>query len=300
MIVALTGATGFVGGHLIDLARAEGHQVRALTRRAQPARPDVIWVEGALDRPLALGQLIAGTDAVIHVAGVVNAGDRAAFERGNVDGTRAMVLACEAAGIRRFVHVSSLAAREPALSDYGWSKAGAEEAVTSSALDWTIVRPPAVYGPGDMEMFDIFRMARLGVALMPPPGRMSVIHVNDLVRLLLALAVTDPGRVILEPDDGTVDGWSHADFARAVGQAIGKRVTPLALPRSLLALAARADRLVRGPKAKLTLDRVGYMCHPDWTANPARQPPAALWAPRIATPTGLRETAEDYHAKGLL
>lgn len=300
MIVALTGATGFVGSHLVALACAEGHQVRALTRRPQPARADVTWVEGALDTPVALGELVAGADAVIHVAGVVNVEDRAGFERGNIDGTHAMVQACEAAGIRRFVHVSSLAAREPALSDYGWSKAGAEEAVTSSMLDWTIVRPPAVYGPGDMEILDIFRMARLGIALLPPPGRMSVIHVDDLARLLLALAGTDPGRTILEPDDGTADGWSHADFARAVGHAVGKRVTPLALPRTLLTIAARADRLVRGPKAKLTLDRVGYMCHPDWTSNPARRPSAAFWTPRVATFAGLRETAEDYRARGLL
>lgn len=300
MILALTGATGFVGSHLIDLALARGHQVQALARRPQPEREGVRWVAGALADGAALADLLAGADAVIHVAGVVNAPDRAGFERGNVEGTRAMVAAAEQAGLRRFVHVSSLAAREPALSVYGWSKAQAEQAVEASPLDWTIIRPPAVYGPGDMELRDVFRMAKLGFALTPPGGRMSAIHVDDLARLLLALALVDAGRVVLEADDGTPGGWTHADFARAVGTAVGRRVAPIALPRPLLSLAARADRLFRGSRARLTPDRVGYMCHPDWTVDPTRRPPPNLWTPQIDTARGLAETAADYRSKGLL
>jgi ZF-HD class homeobox domain-containing protein len=72
-------------------------------------------------------------------------------------------------GVRRFVHVSSLSAREPQLSNYGRSKERGEAEVRHAALDWTIVRPPAVYGPGDLELRDVFRMARLGLALLPPP-----------------------------------------------------------------------------------------------------------------------------------
>ena len=113
--LAITGGTGFVGGHLIDLAPA-GHSVRALTRRAQPDREGVTWVPGALDTPQSLDTLVDGTDVVLHVAGVVNAPDRAGFVAGNITGTRAVVEAAERAGIARFVHVSSLAAREPDLS----------------------------------------------------------------------------------------------------------------------------------------------------------------------------------------
>ena len=86
---------------------------------------------------------------MIHVAGVISGHSAAAFEIGNVAGTLAMLAAATAGGVRRFVHVSSLAAREPKLSLYGASKARAEELVHSSGLDWAIVRPPAVYGPGD-------------------------------------------------------------------------------------------------------------------------------------------------------
>ncbi len=300
MILAITGGTGFVGSTLIDLALADGHQLRALTRRPQAPRDGVTWIEGALDTPEALDRLVMDAEATIHVAGVVNAPTRAGFAAGNIDGTREMIAAALRAGVRRFVQVSSLAAREPTLSTYGWSKAEADALLQSSALDWTIVRPPAVYGPGDMEMFDLFRLASKGLALLPPGGRLSAIHVADLARLLLALADGGPAKHIYEPDDGRPGGWSHAEFAHAIGAAVGRRVRPFATPRWLMRAAAAGDGLVRGDKAKLTRDRVDYMCHPDWTARPDAKPPAALWQPRISTPQGLADTAAWYRAQGLL
>ena len=299
-ILAITGGTGFVGRTLIDLAVREGHEVRALTRRPQPDMARVTWVSGALDTPLALTSLIRGADAVIHVAGVVNAPDRAGFAAGNIAGTQAVVDAATSVGVQRFIHVSSLAAREPELSDYGWSKAGAEHVVEASSLHWTIVRPTAIYGPGDMEMRDMFRIAKYGLALLPPPGRMSVIAVSDLARLLLSLVATNQGPVILEADDGTQGGWSHGDFARAIGAAVGRPVLPLALPKAILSVGAKADRLFRGRKAKLTQDRVNYLTHPDWTVDPAKRPDSLIWRPEVPTLQGLAETAAWYRANGLL
>lgn len=301
MIIALTGGTGFVGKRVIALATAAGHRLRALTRRPQPAAEGVTWIEGALDAPDAVARLVDGADAVLHVAGVVNTTDRAGFIHGNIDGTQAVIDATIAARISRFVHVSSLSAREPGLSNYGWSKAESERRVEGSPLAWTIVRPPAVYGPGDLDMLDTFRIAKLGIAVMPPPGKMAVIHVDDLARLLLALSIRDVGRLIFEPDDGTPGGWTHADFlGQAIGDAVGRRVLPLPLPRALLLIAARVDGLLRGSKAKLTRDRVGYMCHPDWTVDPARRPPPDLWQPGIPTKDGLVQTAAWYRAERLL
>lgn len=296
MILALTGATGFVGSHLLDLALAEGHQVRALARRPQPHREGVTWIGGDLGDAPALATLVQGADAVVHVAGLVNAPDRAGFARGNIEGTRAMVAA--SAG-KRFVHVSSLAAREPKLSDYGWSKAEAERIVTESDLDWTIVRPTGVYGPRDSEMREMFRMARRGLVLLPPRGRVSLIAVEDLARLLLAAAPRSGPRAILEADDGSA-GYTHAELAHAIGRAVGRRVRALHMPVTALRLAARADMRRRGPRAKLTLDRVGYLAHPDWTAVPARRPSAAWWQPRIALDQGLAATASWYRENGLL
>lgn len=299
-MLAITGGTGFVGARLIAAARAAGQPVRALTRRAQPPQPGVEWVAGTLADRAALAELVAGAAAVIHVAGVVSAADRAGFAAGNIAGTEAMLAAAAGAGVARFVHVSSLAARAPALSDYGWSKAEAEARVMASALDWRILRPPAIYGPGDREMIDVYRLARRGWALLPPPGRLSLIAADDLAALLLALAGDRGARALYEADDGTPGGWSHADYARAIGAALGVRVRPISLPAPLLRLAARLDGAVRGASAKLTPDRARYMAHPDWVIDPARRPPPALWQPRTPTREGLAATAEWYRAEGLL
>ena len=192
-----------------------------------------------------------------------------------------MLAAATAGGVHRFVHVSSLAAREPKLSLYGASKARAEELVERSGLDWAMVRPPAVYGPGDKETLELFRMAKLGLMAVPPRGRLSLIHVDDLARLLLALADPDaPSAIVIEADDGTPGGWTHQQFARAIGVAVGKKPAIVPAPGALLRIAAHADQLLRGPKAKLTVDRAAYFSHHDWVIDP--QPRAA--AGPVASP----------------
>lgn len=298
--LAITGGTGFVGSRLIALAIEAGHAVRALTRREQAERAYLEWVGGDLGDTVALARLCDGADAVIHVAGVVNAPTRDGFAVGNIHGTRNMLAAAEGAGVRRFVHVSSLAAREPGMSDYGWSKAEAERLVEESLLDTAMVRPPAIYGPGDMEMLELFKLAKRGIALLPPGGRLSVIEVGDLGRLLLALATTGNHSRGYDCDDGRENGWSHKEFAQAIGTATGKRVAALALPRPLMMAGAHLDRLVRGKSAKLTPDRVAYFCHEDWVIDSARRPPADLWAPRVETNAGLAATAAWYRDQGLL
>ncbi|WP_267435667.1 NAD(P)H-binding protein [Sphingomonas sp. GM_Shp_1] len=298
MIVAVTGATGFVGRAVVDRAAGSGLSLRALTRRAQPSRAGITWIAGALDKPESLATLVEGAEAALHIAGVVNAPDRDGFVAGNIEGTRAMVEAAKAAGIRRFVHVSSLSAREPGLSVYGWSKREAEDIVMDSGLDWTIVRPSGIYGPHDTEWLDVFRTARLGLALMPPPGRLSLIAVEDFARLLTTLVAADGPRSVLEVDDG--QALTHAELAQAMGAAVGRRVMALHLPKGLLQLGARIDRRLRGKGAKLTPDRVGYLCHPDWTADPAKRPDPALWEPAITLAKGLADTARWYRANGLL
>src|SRR5690606_27438390 len=110
--------------------------VRALTRRPQPEREGVTWIAGALDRPDSLAEMAAGSDVVMHIAGVVNVPTRAEFEAGNATATSHVVDAARHAGVTRFVHVSSLAAREPQISNYSWSKARAETIVRASGLDW--------------------------------------------------------------------------------------------------------------------------------------------------------------------
>lgn len=295
MRLALTGGTGFVGGHLIEAALAAGHEIKALTRRTQPERDGVDWVQGDLGTRDALEWLVSEADAIIHVAGTINAPNSSGFEQGNVAGTLAMLAAATAGGVRRFVHVSSLAAREPRLSLYGASKTRAEELVMSSGLDWAIVRPPAVYGSGDKETLELFRMAKLGLMLMPPKGRVSVIHAGDLARLLLALAAPDtPANILIEPDDGKHGGWTHREFARALAKAVGTKAAIISSPGILLRLGARIDQLLRGENAKLTVDRAAYFSHRNWVVEPKRAAPPELWRPEIETMQGLKDTADWY------
>ena len=301
MKLAITGGTGFVGSHLIDAALTAGHTVLALTRRPQPSREDLAWIVGSLSDTASLRKLIDHSDAVIHVAGVLKARDAQGFEAGNVTGTLALLAAATAGGTPRFVHVSSLAARQPQLSLYGASKAEAEKLVEQSGLDWAIVRPPAVYGPGDKETLDLFKMARGGQIYMPPAGRMSLLHVDDLARLLLALAEPDaPRQVTLEPDDGKAGGWTHREFGDALARAVGVPARTISTPRFLLAIGSRLDVLLRRDNAKLTPDRVAYFCHPDWVASGDRAVSPDLWRPQIDTGAGLKETADWYREQGWL
>ncbi|MCA1748329.1 MAG: NAD(P)H-binding protein, partial [Sphingomonadales bacterium] len=259
------------------------------------------WIPGELGDRASLAALVEGCDAVIHVAGAISAPDRAGFASVNIDGTRAVIEAVEAAGIDRLIHISSLAAREPEVSDYGWSKAGSEEAVRASRLDWTIIRPPAVYGATDRQTLELFRMANRGLVILPPRGRLSIIHVADLSRLLLAcLDAPESVGQTYEPDDGSHNGLSHRQFAQALGRAVGKRVFTVSVPSPLVRVGARLDRLFRGDKAKLTPDRARYFCHPDWVSRDAMKPPGSVWKPAVAGEEGLSRTAHKYREKGWL
>ena len=144
-------------------------------------------------------------------------------------------------------------------------------------------------------------MAKRGLVALPPRGRFSVIHVEDLCRLILAL-LDAPENIgsIYEPDDGREGGWDNRHFARTLGRLFGKRATTIAMPRLVLAGAARLDRLFRRGGAKLTPDRVSYFCHPDWVTRAERRPPATLWQPEVRTATGLKATAEWYRQHGWL
>lgn len=301
-LLAITGATGFVGQAVLEYAARAGIEVRALARRPQEARAGVEWVQGDLSDRRALQRLVGRASVVLNIAGVVNAPDPAGFEEGNVWGTLNVVNAALDAGVPRFVHVSSLSAREPDLSVYGKSKLRGEKVVKASSLDWTVVRPPAVYGPRDTEMFELFKLARRGIVPLPPQGHLSLIHVSDLARLLLTLIPggEDVTHLTFEPDDGTPGGWTNSGLAKAIGMAVGRRVTAMNLPAGMLRLGAKLDARFRGKGAKLTMDRVGYMCHPDWRVGEGNQPPPTLWTPQVETRMGLHATAGWYREAGWL
>ena len=299
--LAVTGGTGFVGSHLLRIAAENGVAVRALARSPHPALPGVEWVQGSLSDRDALAHLVTGADAVLHIAGVINARTRAEFDAGNIAGTAAMLDAARAAGVGRFVNVSSLAAREPGLSAYGASKAAAEALVTASDLDWDVIRPPGVYGPGDRETLALFQMVKTGVALLPTRGRISMIEVGDLARALLAVTAAPAARTTAEIDDAThADGQrgiTHADFARAIGTALDKRPRLITAPPWLVKTAAAADTgLARlsDRLPKLSHDRARYLMHPDWVAQGDNLASRGIWMPQVELADGLAATARWY------
>lgn len=303
-MIAITGATGFVGKRVLALA---GRPVRALTRRPQPPQADVEWVVGDLHNAPALADLCRGAAAIIHIAGVVNAADEAGFLAGNVTGTANVLAAAAAAGVKRFVHVSSVAAREPALSHYGGSKAQGDALVMASGLDWVLVRPPGVYGPGDTEMLEVFRAATWGLGMAPGGrgGRISLIHVDDLARALLVLATAGPSHQILELDDGMGDsgGYSHAAFNQMIAAALGRRVHSVPIAPGVLTAAANVATLaarLQGKLPKLSRDRARYLAHPDWVARGGNAKLSGLWAPRVDAQSGLAATIAEARTRKLL
>ncbi len=294
----MTGATGFVGSRFLDLAVKKGYFVRALTRQKQDDRPNVTWVRGALDNHNSLDQLCDGAQIVVHIAGVVNAPDREGFERGNVAGTLSIVEAAKLAGVQRFIHISSLAATQPDLSIYGDTKSRAEKIVASSGLDWTTIRPPWVFGPGDKDTLDLFKSAKLGFVPIPPDtdGKLSVIHVDDLCASIAAVIPSheDLTAQIFEVDDGASQPWTQSEFAKAIGSALGKQIKPIGTPKPILDIGTKLDRLFRRNRAKLTQDRVSYFCHDDWSIDPKKRLPEQIWKPKVDTKKGLQKTGRWY------
>lgn len=304
LTLAITGGTGFVGGHAITQALGRGHIVRALARQPQHPREGLEWIAGSLSDEPALRQLARGADAVVHIAGVTNAPKPQGFEQGNILGTAVLR---RAVGALPLVHVSSLSAREPRLSIYGRSKLVGEQIARGAEGPVTIVRPPGVYGPGDREFLELMKTARTGFVPFPAGSVAAMIYGPDLAEALLALAedLAGPRKsagLTLEIDDGA-GGYTPAEVAAAIGGALGRTVRPFPVSPALLKLAAIGDTAVarlKGTLPRITHDRAGYMAHPDWSANSGPIAGLGIWQPRTPLAEGMAATAAWYRAQGLL
>jgi 2-alkyl-3-oxoalkanoate reductase len=312
-LVAVTGATGFVGGHVVRAFMVADCQVRILARRI-PLNPQFAdltpdAVPGSLEDPEALRALVRGADAIVHAAGSVRAMDAAGFHRDNAEGTARMVAAAQAAAPdARFLMISSLSAREPALSDYAASKRAGELALASGGggLDWTILRPPAVYGPGDREMLPFFRMASSGNLAAPAngPARLSLIHATDLAAACIAIVESDAVRgATLEIDDLHPGGYGWPDIAAALGEAVGRPVRLRRLPRCLFGAIAAASvcwsRAVGRP-AMITPGKIRELWHPDWVSRTTELQDKIHWESQITVNKGFSEAAATFRDAGLV
>ena len=218
-LVALTGASGFIGQVVLKRLIEEGHKVRALVRKPHTNTDNIHWVQGDLSDNQALGELVKGVDAIIHCAAVVRGGALEAFVETNVTGTKHLIDAITVQENKpRFLLISSLAARQPDLSWYAKSKAMAEQVVieASDKINYTIFRPTAVYGPGDKELRPIFIATRRG--LLPVVGELtnqfSLLHVDDFVSAIQCwLASNEPIEGNFELGGNELNGYNYQSLA---------------------------------------------------------------------------------------
>ena len=305
MKLALTGATGFIGAALLPRLISAGWRIRALYRpragRNPPEVPGVEWLPGDLADEKALTALVAGTAAVIHCAGAVRGASRVDFDRINADGARRIAQAAASQmESPRFLLISSLAARMPGLSDYAGSKWRGECAVMESCSDmrWTILRPPAVYGPGDRELLPLFRCMARGYAPLPARagGRFSLIYIDDLVAAVMRWLAADAGHgQIFELDDGRTGGYDWNSVLHIAGRALrgGAQVRRVPVPVTLLKLVAGgnlvAGRLL-GYAPMLTPGKVRELTHPDWLCDNEKFRIVTGWRPEFELEQGLLRT----------
>ena len=290
-LAALTGGTGFLGRHTIRALHDEGWNVRILARRTPdlPELSDLTCevVKGDLNNVAALNALCDCAHAVIHIAGVVKAPNAAAFIAANAQGAANVAAAWRAAAPgAHFVHVSSMAAREPHLSHYAASKRAGEDAIKGTG-EWRILRPGAIYGAHDEETLKVLKLANMPVQVMlnAAEARVGMIDVRDAARMIAAAAGSrDPGAVH-ELVDARREGYRWAELAKTSAVALGKTPRAVRLPGLVLktvGLAGRALAGITGSAEMLTPGKVREILHPDWSAD--RSLPAPEDLPRATIP----------------
>lgn len=318
----ITGGTGFVGSHVVDLAIETGYTVRCTVRAHSNRR----WLEGKpvelVEADLSgpnLAAAVQGVDAVIHCAGLTR-GTREALFAANQAGTAALLDAClRGSDPPRFVLCSSQAAAGPGsldrprteedppqpTSDYGRSKLAAEHEVRKQAdrMKTVVLRPGAVYGPRDEDTLTFFQMAARGVVVVPGLRRrlLQIVHARDVARALVDAAQTSRGvghaYFIAHPE---VLSWG--DLASGIARAVGRRVIPLRVPSPLLTAAAVAAQLAGAGRRAGEIDRrrARDMLERAWTCRVERAMAELPWSPQYDSQRGIQETAAWYRKQGWL
>jgi len=325
MRIFLTGATGFLGSHGADRFSERGHQLSTLVRKSSHTDHlrslGVTLVEGALPNAGRLAPALAGLDAVVHVAGAVQAKNRAEFLAVNEMGTRHLVQEALAADPppKFFLHISTIAVHRPnagnhftlqpeecrPLSHYGESKRRAELALRdlSGKIPYAILRPPVLYGPRDREFLPLFKAVRFGIAPLLGRGRsrLSACYGPDVAEAMVRLTENPPpDGTIFTLDDGGIHTWR--DLARAIGQAVGKSPTLLPCPKWLYYLAAAGSELkikITGRPDVFTLNKMRELTAEPWVCGREKLKQHLNWVPMTPLLEGMRLTWRDYQEQGL-
>lgn len=321
MNTLVTGGTGFVGRHLVEALQAAGHGVVVLVRDEKRlaacrfASPPAV-VRGDL---FASDPLPPGIETVFHLAAVTKELGTGEFARINVAGTRALLERLRPLpGLRRVLLLSSLAAAGPSragaplqesdppapVSRYGRSKLAQErELAARSPAPWAVIRAPIVFGPGDMDMLDMFRIVGRGIA--PRLGRAerwySLIYVKDLVRGMIAAAFSSCGNETFYVANPEPVEWQElmALAARLLGKKARKVTVPSAAGRLLAELAELRIRAL-GRRAIFNRDKFAEMRHPFWVCSAAKIGSRLHFQPRVPLAAAVEETLAWYRGSGLL
>jgi nucleoside-diphosphate-sugar epimerase len=322
----VTGATGFVGSHLVDRLLARGRAVKCLVRETSNLRylkdPRIEFIYGGLDAATNWDEALSGVDMIYHVAGTTFARRAKDYFTTNQKGTESILAAAvkRRDQIKRFVQISSLAAVGPGrdgkpvdeetqpapITPYGRSKLMGEEAVKAvgDLLPFTIVRPPAVYGPRDYAIYEFFKAIARGIS--PTIGRkdkwISLVHVHDLVDgiILAGEAEASTGKTYFISSE---DMYSMRAAAAVIAGLMGRKVRTITIPRPLAFGAAVAAEAVAAMTRKLPLinrDKVTDLSQTCWACSVEKAKRELGYSQRVPLEEGLRGTIEWYKKEGWL
>ena len=277
--ILVTGPSGFVGSYAVPALLAAGHRVVGLVRTPEAGRlvldrlpeADRSRVElriGDVTRPATIGAALDGVDGVLHLVAIArDRGDGGELRLVNTEGTRAVVVAMQAAGVRRLVHMGAMGVTDDPALHYASSKARAEALVAASDLDWTILKPSLQFGPGDGFFNIVADLVRISPGIVPVPGdgksRFQPISVADVADIA-ARAFADDTTIGASLDLGGPRYWTYREITREVLTAMGKRRAILPMPVVLIRLVAGTSERIRLPfpvatdqLRQLKLDNIG-------------------------------------------
>jgi nucleoside-diphosphate-sugar epimerase len=318
MKAIVTGGTGFIGQRLISALAKRGDEVVCLDRRPVSEPRTSVHRHVADFSQAGLGisdDVLTHADVVFHLAGATRAASRAAFDAANVETTERLIARLAGQPDARFVYVSSQAAAGPALDarspknesdpaapieDYGRSKLAAEAIVSKqTALQSTILRPVAVFGPGDRDFLSIFRMAARGVAIYPGIRKSMInwIYVDDLIEGMIA-ASTSPRSIGRTYFLGSPAEASWKEIYDTIGAVVGhQKLAELEIPRGVVGAAAAIGDLVSGVLGKpllLNSNKAKLGAPKYWLCSSARAQADFNFSPQTSLRDGLQATYDWY------